>query len=148
DKGDESAKKALQQLAAQTDNGSAEFRKGNESFDAKNYAEAMKWYKLSADKGNTNAMYNIGTMHQNGTSVNADGSEALRWYQLSADKGNETAEKYLQQLDKDGRSDLYKGTEAHDAKNYTEAMKWYKISADKGNLTAVIMLNALEKEIA
>lgn len=147
DKGSEDAKKALQQLAVPTDNGSAEFQKGNEAFDAKNYAEAMRWFKTSADKGNTNAMYNIGTMHQNGNGINADGSEALKWYTLSADKGNETAKNYLQKLDKDGTADLYKATEAHDAKNYTEALKWYKLSVDKGNVTAVIMLRTLEKEV-
>jgi hypothetical protein len=46
-----------------------------------------------------------------------------------------------------GSVELAKGTEAHDAKNYTDAMKWYKLSADKGNMTAVIMLRALEKEM-
>lgn len=47
DKGSEDAKKALQQLAVPIDNGSAQFQKGNEAFDAKNYAEAMRWFKTS-----------------------------------------------------------------------------------------------------
>lgn len=147
DKGDEDARQTLQKLAAQTDNGSADFKKANEAFDAKNYAEALNWYKKAADKGNTNAMYNIGTMYQNGNGVNSDGSEAVKWYKISADKGNVTAKKYLQELDKDGRVDLYKATEAHDAKNYADALKWYKLSADKGNMSAVIMLRVLEKEM-
>jgi TPR repeat protein len=51
-------------------------------------AEALRWYRLAADKGNEEALCFIGKMYETGDGVNQDFSDAMRWYQLAAEKGN------------------------------------------------------------
>ena len=58
-------------------------------------AEAVRWYRLSADQGNADAQYNLGFMYANGLGVPQDEAEAVRWYRLSADQGNALAQNNL-----------------------------------------------------
>jgi TPR repeat protein len=51
-------------------------------------AEAARWYRLAADKGNEEALCFIGKMYETGDGVAQDFSEAMRWYQLAAERGN------------------------------------------------------------
>lgn len=51
-------------------------------------AEAVRWYRLAADKGNEEALCFIGKMYETGDGVEQDFSEAMRWYQLAAERGN------------------------------------------------------------
>ena len=50
--------------------------------------EALRWYRLAADKGNQEALCFIGKMYETGDGVDQDFSEAMRWYQLAAERGN------------------------------------------------------------
>ena len=50
--------------------------------------EAVRWYRLAADKGNEEALCFIGKMYETGDGVDQDFSEAMRWYQLAAERGN------------------------------------------------------------
>ena len=45
-------------------------------------AEAVKWYRLSAEQGNAYAQYNLGVMYSNGKGVLQDYAEAVKWYRL------------------------------------------------------------------
>ncbi len=58
-------------------------------------AEAVKWFRLAADQGNSNAQSNLGAMYDNGQGVKQDYSEAMKWYQLAADQGNKYAQRNL-----------------------------------------------------
>jgi TPR repeat protein len=51
-------------------------------------AEAVRWYRLAADKGNEEALCFIGKMYETGDGVEQDFSEAMRWYLLAAERGN------------------------------------------------------------
>jgi TPR repeat protein len=64
----------------------------------KNYAEAAKWYRKSAENGNQNAQYNLGWCYQYGQGVTKNLTEAKKWYQKAADKGYESAKKKLVEL--------------------------------------------------
>ena len=55
-------------------------------------AEAVRWYRLSADQGNAFAQYNLGVSYAFGRGVPQDEAEAVRWYRLSADQGNASAQ--------------------------------------------------------
>lgn len=44
-----------------------------------NYAEAMKWYRLSAAQGLSAAAYNLMMMYHNGSGVPKDLAEAVKW---------------------------------------------------------------------
>jgi uncharacterized protein len=50
--------------------------------------EALRWYRLAADKGNEEALCFIGKTYETGDGVDQDFSEAMRWYQLAAERGN------------------------------------------------------------
>ena len=47
----------------------------------------MKWYTLSAEKGNKVAQYNLGVMYSFGLGVVPDYKTALNWYNLSSEQG-------------------------------------------------------------
>lgn len=45
-----------------------------------NAEEAMRWYRVAADRGDKPAQFQIGLMHQNGEGVPADQARAHEWF--------------------------------------------------------------------
>ena len=64
----------------------------------KDYAEAVKWFRKSAEQGNVDAQYNLGRMYNNGEGVKQDCFEAIKWFRKSAEKGNEKAKEALKKI--------------------------------------------------
>lgn len=58
-----------------------------------NYAEALRWYRASAEQNNGSAMNNLGKMHERGEGVGRDLVEALKWYLLAS--GRESIDRSL-----------------------------------------------------
>jgi Sel1 repeat len=54
----------------------------------RDYEQAMKWLRLSADQGNVEAEDRVGLMYYLGEGVPQDYLEAVRWYKMAAEKGN------------------------------------------------------------
>ena len=54
---------------------------------AKNYQEALKWFRLAAAQGNAEAQNSIGGMYYSGLGVTKNHQEALRWFRLAAAQG-------------------------------------------------------------
>eukprot|EP00825_Cyclidium_porcatum_P037532 TRINITY_DN4162_c0_g1_i8.p3 TRINITY_DN4162_c0_g1~~TRINITY_DN4162_c0_g1_i8.p3 ORF type:complete len:117 (+),score=33.51 TRINITY_DN4162_c0_g1_i8:226-576(+) len=55
------------------------------------YSQAFKYYKLSADQGNSNGQNNLGYCYANGKGTEQDlemAFKAFKYYKLSADQGN------------------------------------------------------------
>jgi uncharacterized protein len=52
------------------------------------YAEAVKWYRLSAAQGDAMAQSNLGVMYVNGQGVPQDYVQAHMWFNLAAAQGN------------------------------------------------------------
>ena len=125
------------------------------------YAEAAKWYRASADKGNADAEHSLGHMYYFGQGVRQDNEEAIKWYSLASAHGNIRARKMLLRLQ--GASGSVPGTctaqgtsgtsDSGDSdwcyqvaenyyyghgvrQDYAEAAKWYRASADKGSADA------------
>ena len=57
----------------------------------RNYAEAMHWFQLAADKGNDEAMNDIAIMYESGLGVTRNYDKSLYWRRLAAEKGNNAA---------------------------------------------------------
>src|SRR5262245_47601679 len=57
-----------------------------------NYAEALKWFRLSAAQGNAAAQYNLGLVYDSGRGVPQDYAQALKWYGLAAAQGDAAAQ--------------------------------------------------------
>jgi hypothetical protein len=103
---------------------------------SKNYKEAIKWYKLSADQEFARAQINLGVAYIEGQGVPKDYKEAIRWFSLAADQGEGRAQAAL------GYQYYYGyGVE----KNLIEAFKWYALAFDKGEEAASKPLKKLRK---
>ena len=70
----------------------------------RNYAEAAKWYRLSAEQHNALAQSNLAGMFD-GRGVPNDEAKALRLYCRAADSGEPIAQGYL--TSRPDASDLY-----------------------------------------
>jgi hypothetical protein len=68
----------------------------------KNDAEALKWYRMAADKGSAEAQYTLGDIYEDGTGVMQDYAEAMRWYRLAAVQGHAGAQNNIGRFYADG----------------------------------------------
>ncbi len=90
--------------------------------------EAVRRYKLGADRGDADAQMNLGMMYGSGRGGLArDPLEAARLYKLSADQGNAIAQLELAYMYENG--DIL-------PKDWREAARLYRLSADQGNADA------------
>ncbi|GEM_PF-629499 len=89
-----------------------------------NYAEAAKWYRLSATQGFATAQASLGIMYMLGQGVIQDDNEAIRWVRLAANQGLAPAQYLLGLMYENGQGVT---------QNEVEAVKWYRLSADQGN---------------
>ena len=58
----------------------------------KNAAEAVKWYRLSAELGHIKAQFNLGASYARGDGVLKDEAESVKWYRMAAEQGDATAQ--------------------------------------------------------
>jgi TPR repeat protein len=109
------------------DSTSAAYRQGRDFYDKKNYAEAMRCYRVAAGQGNALAQVEIGNLYGMALGVPQDYAEALRWYRLAAAQGNAEAE------DQIGFFYLSGWGVPQDS---AQALKWFRKAADQGNEVA------------
>jgi len=102
----------------------------------KDYAEALRLYKLAADQGYPNAQCNLGLMYHNGLGAKQDYIEALRLFRLAADQGYATAQNNLGLM-------YYHGFGVK--QDFLEALRLYKLASDQGLLTAYNNLGMIFK---
>jgi TPR repeat protein len=67
------------------------------------YAEALRWLRLSAAQGLDHAQYNLGVMYAEGHGVPQNHAEALKLYRLAAAQGNSGAQFSLGKMYLEGR---------------------------------------------
>ena len=103
------------------------YNQGLKEYNSKNYSEAVKLFKKSAEQGNAVAQSWLGFCYENGFGVSKDFSEAFKWYKKSAEQGNAFSQNELGEF-------YYNGTGV--SKDLTEAFKWFKKSAEQGNAVA------------
>jgi TPR repeat protein len=60
------------------------YEKGWET--AQDYKQAFAWYKVAAEKGNTNAQYKLGYLYHYGYGIEQDCVQAKEWYQMALGK--------------------------------------------------------------
>ncbi|WP_332671746.1 tetratricopeptide repeat protein [Aromatoleum sp.] len=98
---------------------------------AEDEGRAMEWARRSADQGNIDAMYFIGTMYVFGDTISktvADpDQEAARWFFEAASRNHAEAEYGLGLLFLAGKGVV---------QDQEEALKWIRRAADHGHATA------------
>jgi hypothetical protein len=88
--------------------------------------EAVRWFKMAAERGNARGQYGLGFMYRKGRGGLAQSDiEALRWYEKAAEQGDADAEASLGLMYEHGLGGLRQSD--------TEAVRWYKKAAEQGN---------------
>jgi TPR repeat protein len=85
-----------------------------------NYAEALKWYRLAADRGHAEAQLVVGLMYYKGTGVPQNYAEAVKWLREVAEQGSATGQIMLGYMYELGRGV---------AQNYVQAHMWSNLAA-------------------
>jgi hypothetical protein len=93
----------------------------------KDYGEAAKWYRKSADQGYAIAQCDLGSLYMDGLGVKQDYAEAAKWYRKAADQGFAKAQSNLGSLYATGQGVPI---------DYGEAVKWCRKAADQGHAIA------------
>src|SRR5438876_701871 len=89
---------------------------------AKDYAEAVKWYRRAAEQNHAAAQYSLGVCYKNGSGVAENAVEAVKWYRKAAEQNLAQAQFSLGRCFERGQGV---------AKNEVEAVKWYRKGAEQ-----------------
>jgi TPR repeat protein len=100
------------------------YRKGQQFEKRQNYAEAMRWYRVSAAQGNALAQVGIGNLYTGALGVPQNYGEALRWYHLAAAQRNDEAQNDIGFFYLNGWGVT---------QDYAQALIWLHKAADQGN---------------
>ncbi|WP_040690881.1 tetratricopeptide repeat protein [Providencia burhodogranariea] len=99
----------------------------------KKFAEAAKWYRLSAEQGFTKAQINLALLYQQGKGVTKDSKQMLYWMQKSADAGDPLGQMNMAEY-------TLEGIDKNLIKNKQQAQKWLEKAAAQHFQPAELML--------
>jgi S1-C subfamily serine protease len=86
---------------------------------AKDSAEAVKWYRMAAERGDELSQVNLGVHYSNGEGVPQDKQEAGIWYLRAARQGDHHAQMYIGEMHVSGDGAR---------QDFIEAYKWFNIA--------------------
>lgn len=93
----------------------------------KNYPEAVRFYKMSAAKGDADSIFQLGRMNEDGRGFDVDLGSAVNYYRIAAKKGNANGQTALARMYLDGRGV---------PQDYMLAYMWANIGAGAGSEAA------------
>jgi hypothetical protein len=111
---------------------------GMRAYRARDYATALRIWRAEAEKGNVQAMVNVGEMHAYGIGVPEDFAEAVRWFRRAADTGDAVGQFSLAFMYENGRGV---------PQNITEARRLYTLSANQGYTGAIEALRDMREPV-
>ena len=91
----------------------------------------MEWLQRSAERGQTVAMYNVGTYYEKGRGVAENAAEALKWHLKSALGGLSLAQREIGLRYREGRGV---------SKDSVAAMSWLGRAAGSGDAAGALVL--------
>jgi TPR repeat protein len=100
---------------------------GVEAWQKGNHAAAVAIWRNLAQKGDSDAAFNLGQAYRLGRGVPADSGQAKKWFETAANKGHVDAQVSL-------------GLLLFDSGDRTTAMSWLKKAADKGEPRALLVV--------
>ena len=95
----------------------------------KDLDKAKEWYEKAAEKGNVDAMVNLGALYYE----QRDKTKTIEWYEKAAEKGNDWAMFSL-------------GVLYSKQRDYAKAIEWSEKAVEKGNGMAILFLGELYSE--
>lgn len=101
------------------------------------YRSAANYFKIAAEQGNVNAMYEYGVIHFNPTgNLKKNFQEAQKYFEKAADKGHMTAQYILGYMYEYG----------HVEKDYVKAISYYERAVEQGHVFAGMHLAVLYQQ--
>lgn len=97
----------------------------------KDYAAAVKWYRLAVAQGDAAAQSNLGQCYRDGEGVTQDDYEAARLFRLSAEQGCDAGQYNLGYCYEKGEGV---------AQDYNEALRLYRLASGQGYAAASFRL--------
>ena len=97
---------------------SADFQKGLNALQKKDYATALREWKPLAEQGHAPAQSGLGMMYFQGTGVSKDYKTAVKWFRLAAEQGHLLAQANLGWIH-------YKGIGV--SQNHKIALKYHRL---------------------
>ena len=94
---------------------------------ARDYAKAIKWYRIAAAQDFARAQFNLGVMYDRGQGTPQDYATAIKWYRAAAEQGDADAQFNL--------GFMYHRAKAR-PEDYAQAIKWYRAAAEQGDVEA------------
>lgn len=73
-------------------------RLGHEAVEKGLGDEAISWYQMAADQGDSYGEFNLGLCYENGIGAHVNMKKAKYWYQKAALKGDDQAKQRLKEL--------------------------------------------------
>lgn len=110
---------------------STELAKATELASEGNFAPAYCIWRLLADQGNAEALFNLGWLYRNGNGVVADDGQARQLWQAAAEQGHAEAQMAL--------GTLY-SMQRTDPENFAQAVRWFRAAAGQGIDDALLIL--------
>jgi len=99
----------------------AQNRLGVQYYENGDYTNALKYYRMAAEKGLALAQFNLGVMYRDGNGVKQDYQEAINWFTKSANQNCASAQYALALFYEMGR-----GIDS----DFQKAFKWYTKAAE------------------
>ena len=100
---------------------------------AKDYQQAVNWYRKAAEAGDVHGLYKLGVMYENGWGMTRDYQQAFNSYRKAAEAGDADAMANLGGM-------YYNGYGVEN--NYTQAVSWFRKAADARSATGMNYLGA------
>ena len=110
---------------------STELAKAMELASEGDFAPAYCIWQPLAERGNAEALFNLGWLYRNGNGVAADDGRARELWQAAAEKGHAEAQMAL--------GTLY-SMQRDDPENYAQAVRWFRAAASQGVEDALLIL--------
>ena len=109
------------------------------AYERRDYATAIRGFRVHAEQGTAEAQYALGVMYAFGEGVLKDDAEAVKWFRLAAEQGQADAQYAL------GRS--YGAGLGGILEDSVLAHMWFNIAGANGNARARKLRNSFEREM-
>ena len=111
-----------------------------QAFRSGDYAKALRLTRPLAARENSQAMYLLGVMYEQGKGVERDDATAVKWYAAAARKASNASAQYnLARMYLDGRGVR---------KNEAKAREWLQVAAAQGHAESIKLLAELGAPVA
>ena len=100
---------------------------GTAAYESEDFARAFRIFRGLAERGNSEAQYNVGFMYLSGQGTAVNLEEAAKWFRLAAEQGKVESQVNLANMYFNGW-----GVE----QDYAESAIWFRKAADQGNPVA------------